>query len=127
MKHKLDIVIGFLLSFALFITFCSQILLTSDIPVNISNSEMFGICKIFIILTIIYTVYAIKSKQNLVNLKLLVIPLFLSIGNLSSIKYFPELAPMKITNIICAILPTSIFLFKYRRNLKKALSKTHTI
>ena len=78
---------------------------------------------LFVALTIIYVFYTFSSKQNLVNLVFLAIPLFLSIGSLSNLQFFIELAPMKITNFICVALPSLIFFIKYLINIKRALLK----
>ncbi|WP_297519717.1 hypothetical protein [uncultured Clostridium sp.] len=118
-----DIFFGFILSFALFILWVISISLTSDIPVVISKSNIIGMSILFVALTIIYVFYTFSSKQNLVNLVFLAIPLFLSIGSLSNLQFFIELAPMKITNFICAALPSLIFFIKYLINIKRALLK----
>ena len=123
MKKFDDILFGFTLSSALFILWVTTMFLTADIPVVVSKSSIIGMSILFIALTITYIFYAVKSRQNLINLVFLAIPLKFSIINLSWLEYFPELAPMCLTNFICAVLPCLIFSVKLLINIKRGFTK----
>ncbi|MGL4656623.1 MAG: hypothetical protein ACRCWM_12210 [Sarcina sp.] len=111
-----DLFFGFIFSGSISILWIIMMVLTSDIPIVISKLNIIGISLLFVVLTVIYVDYARRSRQNLINLIFLFLPLFFSIGNLSNIKHFSEVTPMYITNFICAVLPSLIFFIKLIKN-----------
>lgn len=77
MRRILDIVICLGINMYLFILWGYKMLVTSDIPVEISFNEAMIIALLLILFLIIYSVYIKYTKYLLINFFMLLIPLLL--------------------------------------------------
>ncbi|MGL4656624.1 MAG: hypothetical protein ACRCWM_12215 [Sarcina sp.] len=129
MKIFIDILIGFILTFNLFIVWIFKISSSSDIPINVTHQDFIIVSTGFSILGILYTIYALKTSQNMINLVFIGPSTFFStIGLYNNLaqgyyQHYAYVLELDIINFIVLIIPTSILLIKYIRNLRKTLSR----
>lgn len=77
MKKSIDIILGLLMNFFIFILWVYERIISSDIPVNISYNEFLELSLLLVLSLIIYTFYIRYTKLTLINILLILLPLFL--------------------------------------------------
>lgn len=77
MSKAIDIVIGLVSNFFIFMLWVYEMIVASDIPVEIPFHDFVSISSLLVISLIIYSFYIRKTKHIQMNMLLLLIPLFL--------------------------------------------------
>ncbi|MEG0775361.1 hypothetical protein [Clostridium sp.] len=71
-----DIVIGFGISTFGLILWAYKMLVTSDIPIEMSSRDCILVSSLLVLVLIFYNIYARKTKYVLLNITFLLLPLF---------------------------------------------------
>lgn len=121
MKKGFDILISLILNICLFLVWVVEMILTGDAPVIFENSEARGIIIALFIFTVIYSLYLIKSKCNILNLVQSSMFLFLwGMGLLQELKYsyHPNNRLVNTIAFVLSLLLVIQIIFKIVKNNK---------